>query len=153
MGLRTIRGIGLANGDGVLPGYDTQIMHQPAYSLFDLLKLAGLGTTSSGYRIVPHLPMRTFTVRFPDVGIAQRPGLIRGYFRASPGRVTLDVAPPPGVAAGHAVAYANGHQVRATVVGGLVQFSLVIKGAEAADWAVAGRPSTPGGARHHKPHA
>ena len=35
-------GIGLATGAGVINGNDTQIMHQPAYSLFDLLKLAGI---------------------------------------------------------------------------------------------------------------
>ena len=135
-------GIGLANGEGVLPGYDTQIMHQPAYSLFDLLKLAGLNTTRSGYRIVPHLPMRTFTVRFPDVGIAQRPGLIRGYFRVAPGTITVDVAPPPGVAAGRTVAFAEGRRVRSRIVGGLVQFTLRARAGAPADWAVQRRPLT-----------
>ena len=83
-------GIGLTTGEGVIPGYDTQIMHQPAYSLFDLLKLAGLDATGDGYRVVPHLPMTTFDLRLPDVGIAQQPGEIRGYFRtaAAPSRST-----------------------------------------------------------------
>jgi hypothetical protein len=38
-------GIGLATGAGALNGYDTQIMHQPAYALFDLVKLAGVEAT------------------------------------------------------------------------------------------------------------
>jgi hypothetical protein len=129
-------GIGLATGFGAVPGYDTQIMHQPAYSLFDLLKLAGLETTSSGYRIVPRLPMRDFSVRLPDVGIAQRAGLIRGYLRVSSARVTIDVAPPPGVIPRRAVAYSGGHRVPSKLVGGLIQFGLVTRSGQPSDWAV-----------------
>ena len=131
-------GIGLATGEGAIPGYDTQIMHQPAYSLFDLLKLAGVDATGDGYRIVPHLPMSTFNVRFPDVGLAQQPGLIRGYFRDAAATVTMDVAPPPGVSAEHAVAYANGQRVPSTVVDGLVQFTLRTQPGKPADWSVNG---------------
>jgi hypothetical protein len=131
-------GIGLANGDGVVPGYDTQIMHQPAYSLFDLLKLAGIDATARGYRIVPHLPMASFNLRFPDVGLAQRPGVIRGYLRVWSGRVTLDVAPPPGVSPGRAQAYADGHRVASQLVHGLVQFSLSTRTGRASNWAVTG---------------
>ena len=129
-------GIGLATGAGVVPGYDTQIMHQPAYSLFDLLKLAGLDTTNNGYRVVPHLPVSTFNLRLPDVGIAQQPGMIRGYFRAASADVVMDVAPPPGVSADHAVAYADGQRVPTTVADGLVQFTLPAHAGQAADWAV-----------------
>ncbi|MFL5822180.1 MAG: GH36-type glycosyl hydrolase domain-containing protein [Solirubrobacteraceae bacterium] len=129
-------GIGLASGFGAVPGYDTQIMHQPAYSLFDLLKLAGLNTTKAGYRIVPRLPMRKFNIRFPDIGLAQQVGLTRGYLRATRDRITLQVAPPPGVRAAQAVAYANGHRVPSRVVGGLVQFSLHTLGSRPADWAI-----------------
>jgi hypothetical protein len=145
-------GIGLANGYGIVPGYDTQIMHQPAYSLFDLLKLAGLDTTSAGYRIVPHLPVRSFNIRFPDVGIAQEPDLIRGYFRVATGEVTMDVAPPPGITAGRARAYANGHAVRSKVVGGLVQFSLRTRASRPVDWALTGSRVArhSGHHRHHK---
>jgi hypothetical protein len=129
-------GIGLATGEGAIPGYDTQIMHQPAYSLFDLSKLAGVDATSGGYRIVPRLPMTTFDIRLPDVGVAQQPGATRGYFRAASGPVTLQVAPPPGVSAAGAVAWANGRKVPSIVTGGLVQFTLPIAAGEPADWAV-----------------
>lgn len=129
-------GIGLATGEGAIPGYDTQIMHQPAYSLFDLLKLAGLDATATGYRVVPHLPMSTFTVRFPDVGVAQAPGVIRGYVKTAGGSVAMDVAPPPGVAPQDAVAYADGQRVTSIVSGGLVQFTLPTRPGRPADWAV-----------------
>jgi hypothetical protein len=129
-------GIGLATGAGAIPGYDTQIMHQPAYGLFDLLKLAGVDPTTSGYRIVPHLPMSSFNVRFPDVGLAQKPGLIRGYFRDASSTVTMDVAPPPGVRADQAVAFADGRRVPTAVVGGLVEFTLNTRRGAPADWAV-----------------
>jgi hypothetical protein len=131
-------GNGLAKGAGPVAGYDTQIMHQPAYSLFDLLKLAGLDATADGYRIVPHLPMLRFSVRFPEVGIARRRGLIRGYLRVSSGRVRMDVAPPPGVPAGHVVAYADGHRVASRIVDGLVQFTLATSAGRASNWALRG---------------
>jgi hypothetical protein len=144
-------GIGLANGAGVIPGYDTQIMHQPAYTLFDLLELAGVHATASGYRIIPRLPVRTFNVRFPEVGIAQQPRLIRGYFRISPDLLTMDVAPPPGVAATDAIAYVDGRRVTTTVVGGLVQFQMQTHANQADDWAVTARPNVRTRPHHHKP--
>jgi hypothetical protein len=131
-------GIGLATGAGAVNGYDTQIMHQPAYSLFDLVKLAGVEATRDGYEVVPHLPIESFDIRLPDLGIAQQEGLIRGYVRGSAATVTMRVALPPGVPASSAVAYANGVQVPATVAGGRVQFQLQIKTGKPADWAVGG---------------
>jgi hypothetical protein len=129
-------GIGLATGFGVIPGYDTQIMHQPAYSLFDLVKLAGLDATATGYRVVPHLPVSTFNLRFGGVGLAQQPGLIRGYVRTAGGQLTMDVTPPPGVSADQAVAWADGQQVTSKVVNGLVEFVLPTRAGRPADWAV-----------------
>ena len=113
-------------------------MHQPAYSLFDLIKLTGVEATREGYDVQPHLPTSTFDIRLPDVGVAQQAGLIRGYVRGSAATVTMRVAPPPGVPAGSAVAYADGAQVPDAVAGGLVQFQLKIKAGAPADWAVSG---------------
>jgi hypothetical protein len=130
-------GIGLGTGFGVTHGYDTQIMHQPAYSLFDLLQLAGIEATGSGYRIVPHLPMATFNIRLPGVGLAQQPGLIRGYFRdQGAGAVTIEVQPPPGVSAALARVYVDGSVVPHRVDGGLVAFSMPVSAGQATDWAV-----------------
>ncbi len=133
-------GIGLATGAGATHGYDTQIMHQPAYSLFDLVQLAGLTSLQGGYRITPHLPMTTFNIRLPSLGLAQRPRLIRGYFRTgATTSVTMQVAPPPGVTASKAVAYVNGHRVPHSIAGGLVQFTLPLSAGRASDWAVTAR--------------
>jgi hypothetical protein len=131
-------GIGLATGAGAVNGYDTQIMHQPAYALFDLLKLAGVEATASGYQVVPHLPMHTFDVRLPDVGVAQQPGLIRGYVRTSGGTVTMQVAPPPGAMPTSLTTFAGGRPVAHTMAGGLVQFQLPTYAGQSADWAVKG---------------
>jgi hypothetical protein len=132
-------GIGLATGFGVTNGYDTQVMHQPAYSLFDLLQLAGIEATGSGYRVVPHLPVTTFNIRFPSIGLAQQPGLIRGYFRdQGSGTVTMEAAPPPGASAASAVVWVNGSVVAHTVADGLVAFSMPVAAGRATDWAVQG---------------
>jgi hypothetical protein len=98
----------------------------------------GVEATASGYRVVSHLPMSAFSIRLPSVGLAQQPGLIRGYLRAADGELTLQVAPPPGVAADRAVTYADGAVVPHTVVDGLEQFSLRTAGQRPADWAVTG---------------
>jgi hypothetical protein len=47
-----------------------QITHQPAWSLFALLKLAGVDPTSAGYRVTPHLPLPRYSLRMPAYGIA-----------------------------------------------------------------------------------
>jgi hypothetical protein len=131
-------GIGLATGAGVVNGYDTQIMHQPAYSLFDLLKLAGVEATQGGYDVVPHLPTSRFDIRLPDVGVAEQPGLIRGYVTTSGGNVEMRVAPPAGLAADQVTAFAAGKQVSHSAVEGLVRFTLPTKAGLPADWAVTG---------------
>jgi hypothetical protein len=131
-------GIGLATGAGAVNGYDTQIMHQPAYSLFDLLKLAGVEATQAGYEVVPHLPMRTFDVRLANVGVAEQPNLIRGYVTTSGGDVQMRVAPPSGVAPNGVSVFAGRTQVSYTVVEGLVQFTLPTTAGRPADWAVSG---------------
>jgi hypothetical protein len=131
-------GIGLATGAGAVNGYDTQIMHQPAYSLFDLVKLAGVEATGDGYEVVPHLPLSAFDIRLAQLGVAQQSGLIRGYVTTSGGSVTMRVKPPPGVAPDQASAFAGGAQVPDTVAAGLVQFTLATKAGRPADWAVTG---------------
>ena len=132
-------GIGLATGFGATHGYDTQIMHQPAYALFDLLQLAGVQPTGSGYRIVPHLPMAKFDVRLPSVGLAQQPGMIRGYFRAiASATVTMEVKPPPGVSVGSAVVWVNGAVVPHSADGAWVAFSMPLAAGRPTDWAVTG---------------
>src|SRR5439155_7380741 len=66
-------------GTGLSSAYDGQIMHQPAWSLFDAIKLAGIEPTAAGYTIAPHLPFTRFSLRFPNVGVAYEAGRARGY--------------------------------------------------------------------------
>src|SRR6201999_1686361 len=68
-------------GVGLSTAYNTQIMHQPAWSLFALLKLAGANQTPDGYPIDPPLPQSTFSLKFPNVGVTSKRGLLSGYVR------------------------------------------------------------------------
>ena len=70
-------GNGLATGEGAIPGYDTQIIHQPACRVIDVVNLAGVTPPEDGYQVIPHLPMNTFAVRLPEVGVARLPGRSR----------------------------------------------------------------------------
>lgn len=124
-------------GVGLSSAYNTQIMHQPAWLLFDVIKLAGVNPETDGYRITPRLPMATFSVRMRDVGVASRPRQLRGYIRpVSGGTLKLRVAAPPSSGRRKLVAYVNRRRVSSKVVDGLVTFNLPTRAGVAADWAV-----------------
>jgi hypothetical protein len=124
-------------GVGLSTSYDTQIPHQDAWTLWDLIELTGISSTEHGFRVVPHLPMQKFDVRFQGAGVASAPGLLRGYLRpqASSSLVML-VAPPPGTKPRNTIAFANGKRVRSQVEGGLIRFVLRTTAGRAANWAV-----------------
>jgi len=124
-------------GIGLTSAYDTQIMHQPAYSLFDTLHLAGITSTGAGYQVVPHLPMDTFDVRFPLVGVAQQPGMLRGYVRPErAATLTMEVAAPPGVDPQSALVWVDGALVQHSTAGDRIRFTLQARAGTPADWAV-----------------
>jgi hypothetical protein len=140
-------------GVGLSTSYDTQIMHQPAWSLFDAIKLAGIEPVADGYRIAPHLPLDRFSLRLPVVGIASAPGSLRGYVRPEAGgTLRMHVAPPPGSTVDSLVAYAAGRRVAAAVQGGQLVFDLPTRAHEAADWAVVA-PGTVGTHNSRNAHA
>jgi hypothetical protein len=123
-------------GVGLSTGYQGQIMHQPAWSLFDATKLAGVEPTAAGYTFDPHLPASRFSLRFPDVGVTYERRRARGYVAVERG-VRVSVRVPPGVRPRAAVTWANGRRVRHTRRGGLVTFRLpASRGGAAVDWAV-----------------
>jgi hypothetical protein len=66
-------------GVGLSSAYSTQIMHQPAWSLFDIVKLAGVEPTEKGYEITPHLPLKRFSVKLPNVGVWRGRRGLHGY--------------------------------------------------------------------------
>jgi hypothetical protein len=133
-------------GIGIDPRYAGQIMHQPAWSLFDAIKLAGIDPTAAGYRIDPHLPFHRFSLRLPEVGVAYTHGLARGYITTQrSGPLRLRVAAPR---AGSYDAYADGGRVPSRRRGKLITFTLPAQAGRAANWAIV--PRTPG---HHAPRA
>jgi hypothetical protein len=120
---------------GLTTGYFTQILHQPAWSLFDAIKLAGLVPTRRGYRIEPHVLSSSYSLRLPLAGVAREPGLMRGYVRPErSGDIGMEVVLPRGVK--HVTAWVNGTRARVRMIGGTARFDLAGKKGAASDWAV-----------------
>ena len=121
--------------------YNTQLMHQPAWTLFSTLKLAGVDAERDGYRIDPHWPMRSFSVRMPRMGLAYEDDRVRGYLMAErSGPLAFSVRPPDGMDLRGAVAFVDGQRVASRVVDGLVRFTLPVVAGRVADWAVTFAP-------------
>ena len=122
-------------GTGLSSAYEGQIMHQPAWSLYDAIKLAGVDPTRSGYTIAPHLPFGRFSLRFPDVGVAYGARCARGYLIPQrTASLRLHVKVPAGT--GPVATWANGHRVGHSLHGGFVSFPLTGHVGHPADWAV-----------------
>jgi hypothetical protein len=125
-------------GIGLFPEWNTQIMHQPAWSLFAALKLAGVDPLRDGYRVDPHLPMASFSLRLPEVGVEYGPRRARGYLRPrGRERLRMTVALPPRLRRGPVAAWVDRKRVRTRAAGGRVQFALRAQAGRAVDWAVA----------------
>jgi hypothetical protein len=126
-------------GNGLSTSYDGEITEQPTWMVMDAIDLAGVTPVEDGYDITPHLPMKTFSLRDGDIGVAQRPRMLRGYITpVGSGPLVLHVALPPGTTRhDRVVAYANGHAVRATRAHGAVTFTLPATAGRAANWALA----------------
>jgi hypothetical protein len=122
-------------GIGFSTNYDTQIMHQPAWSLFDTITLAGLHPTRSGYRIDPQLPLRSFSLRLARAGIAYSGGVARGYLRPA-GRRVLKMAVSLPSGHGRVTAFVDGDPVSVKVAKGVARFALRGDGGRPVDWAV-----------------
>lgn len=124
---------------GVLDGgnFNTQIMHQPAWGLFSLLKLTGVQPTATGYLIAPHIAQQGWYLRLPDVGVAQSPGLLRGYVTVqAPTTLTMQVRVPAEMAGPSLKVYADGRAVAFQLSGDTVVFPLPAVAGQPADWAV-----------------
>ena len=100
----------------------------------DAIRLAGITPTAAGYRIAPHLPFETFSLRLPRIGVAAGPGVLRGYLRVEEeGAIELRVR----VASARKVrAYVNGGKVPHKIAGGFVVFQVSATPDAVADWAV-----------------
>src|SRR3954464_2170832 len=112
-------------------------MHQPAWTLFDATKLAGIQPTARGYTIDPHLTRLRYSLRLPDAGVEYSRTSARGYLVLSgKRRLRMSVRRPAGVPARLAVAWVNGRRVRQFSRGRFVAFQLRARPGRAVDWAV-----------------
>jgi hypothetical protein len=124
-------------GNGLSTSYDGQITEQPTWMEMDAIRLAGVTPVENGYDITPHLPMSTFSLRMPHVGVASEVGLLRGYIvTQANSTLTMHVSLPPGSAGKAIQAFANGEPVPSVMEDGLVVFSLPTKAGTNAQWAV-----------------
>jgi hypothetical protein len=119
-------------GAGLTSAYAGQIMHQPAWSLFDAIRLAGVTPTASGYEIRPELPMRSFSLALPYVGVAYDRAGAHGYIKLATTQ-TLTMEVKPSRSGRWWVVFGSGDRVRPTLRAGMLRFKL---------HAVAGRPSS-----------
>jgi hypothetical protein len=125
-------------GIGLFGGWNTQVMHQPAWSLFAALKLAGLDPVAGGYRVDPHLPLRSFSLRLPDAGVEYGARRARGYLRPrGRERLRMSVALPPGLRRGPVAAFVDGRRLAGRRSGATIVFHLRARGGRLVDWAVA----------------
>ncbi len=121
-------------GAGLTTGYEGQIMHQPAWSLFDAIRLAGINPTTAGFEIRPELPLRSFSLGLPDIGVAYQTASARGYLVcAARQTLTMEVQPPPGK---QWRVYADRRLTRAAFRGGLLVFQLAVQPGRAESWKI-----------------
>jgi glycosyl hydrolase family 36 len=121
-------------GNGLQTTYAGQIMHQPAWSLFDAIKLAGIEPTAAGYTIDPRLPLRRFSLRLANVSLAaSQGGALRGSITPSgPGALRMRVA----TRLAHPVVTVGGRRVASRRAGRFVSFALRARAGRPAVWGV-----------------
>lgn len=115
-----------------------QIAHQPAWSQFALLKLAGLEPTAAGYDIRPHLPLERWSLRFPRTGLAQDPGQLRGYIKPEQeGAITFTIRPRSFPVTASSQVWVDGERVSSErLEDGSLRFSVEAGAAQTLDWAI-----------------
>lgn len=117
-----------------------QIAHQPAWSQFALIKLAGIEPNAAGYDIRPRLPLAQWSLRWPRMGIAQSAGMLRGYIRPEQdGAVTFTVKPRNFAVSADTPVWINGRRASAELLDdGAIRFSGKGAAGMPLDWAVGG---------------
>jgi hypothetical protein len=124
-------------GAGLTDAYQGQIMHQPAWSLFDTIALTGVTPTVDGYDIAPHWPTGSFDVEFPTVGVAEQAHAMRGYVVVDSSRpLTLTVTIPTRAPLSRLQVQAGGVTVRFNRHGRRLTFALHPRPGQRRDWNV-----------------
>ncbi len=123
-------------GNDLSTAFDGQNTEQATWMVMDAIRLVGVTPTESGFLVTPHLPLRRFSLRLPEIGVSSTPGLLRGYVRTQQsGTLTMKVARPASDRRG-IIAFANGRRVSAAIRRGLVVFALPAHAGQSATWAV-----------------
>ncbi|MBN8871069.1 MAG: hypothetical protein J0H66_14410 [Solirubrobacterales bacterium] len=121
-------------GIGLNKQYMGQNMHQPAWLLWDVLKLAGVEATPAGYRLDPLLPMRRFTLRMPRFGLIWGRRSARGYVTAlATDRLKMNVRAP---SRGRLRLRVNGKRWPSSRRGDRIIFRLPVKPGVKAGWSI-----------------
>ena len=108
-------------------------MHQPAWSLFDAIRLAGIEPTRRGYRIDPHLPVASFELRLPRVGVARDRHRLRGYVEpVRSSKLTMEVTVPGAVRD----VRVEGRRRDYRRSGDVIRFSMPAPAGQPTDWVV-----------------
>ncbi len=127
-------------GTGLTNGYEGQIMHQPAWTLFDTVALTGITPTAGGYTISPHWPAAAFSVEYPRVGVTRASSSLSGYLVVdSSGALRLSVRLPTSLTPGnlaHLHVDRNGRSASFARSGRLVTLSLHTRAGQKAAWAI-----------------
>jgi hypothetical protein len=125
-------------GNGLSTAYAGQITEQPTWMVMDAIRLAGVTPMQGGYLVEPHLPMRTFSLRMPELGVAAAAHLLRGYVvTQTSGSLRMQVAAPAG--RGRLTVFEGRRRVAFTRSGRDVVFALPTAAGRAANWAVIAR--------------
>jgi hypothetical protein len=128
-------------GNDLSTAFDGQNTEQATWMVMDAIRLAGINPTESGFAITPHLPLKRFSLRLPDIGVESAPGVIRGYVRVQQsGRLTMTVTSPAGARSSAVATFVDGRRVPAISRGGEVTFALSARAGRAASWAVKRMP-------------
>lgn len=123
-------------GAGLTTAYQGQIMHQPAWSLFDTIALSGITPTSDGFRIDPRWPVSSFAVELPTIGVIRSGRTLRGYVAAAkPRRVRLVVTMPEAAGSRLRVRDREG-SVPFERHGREITFSIAARAGNHADWSI-----------------
>jgi hypothetical protein len=129
-------------GNSLSTAFAGQNTEQATWMVMDAIRLAGITPTESGFAITPHLPVRRFTLRLPDIGVESAPGLIRGYVLVEQsGTLTMTVTAPARARGSVVTAFADGRRVAVVTRGSRVRFALPTRAGRATNWAVERMPT------------
>ena len=111
-------------------------MHQPTWSLFDAIRLAGITPTESGMQIVRSFPSAPSRWRCP-MSASPTPAPSPAATSSPPvtGPITMAVTPPGGRRWRVDV---NGRAVSAARRGGLLTFTMAMRPGRRAGWEITG---------------